>query len=82
MAVFVDLGEDDNESPQDSQPMWNGPIDVVKPVPIPAASLGLPRDGGIDAGNVAWKTHEEAHGLAARENPNQNSMTQALGCYP
>jgi hypothetical protein len=82
MAVFVDLGEDDSESPQDNQPMWNGVVDAVKPVPIPAASLGLPGDGGVGAGNVAWNTQEEAHGIAARENPNQNSMTQALGCYP
>ncbi|KAK3296863.1 uncharacterized protein B0H64DRAFT_372295 [Chaetomium fimeti] len=82
MAVFVDLGEDDSESPQDNQPMWNGVVDAVKPVPIPAASLGLPGDGGVGTGNVAWNTQEEAHGIAARENPNQNSMTQALGCYP
>jgi hypothetical protein len=82
MAVFVDLGEDDNESTQEGQPTWNGPIDALKPVPVSAAGLGLPGDGGIGAGNATWKECEEAHGRAARENPNQNSMTQALGCYP
>lgn len=82
MAVFVDLGEDDNECPQEGQPVWNSPIDALKPVPVSAAGLSLPGDGGIGPGNAMWKEREEAHGLAARENPNQNSMTQALGCYP
>jgi len=82
MAVFVDLGEDDNESPQEGQPMWNGPIDALKPVPVSTAGLSFSSDGGIGTGNATKKEGEEAHGLAPRENPNQNSMTQALGCYP
>jgi len=82
MAVFVDLGEEDGEPPQDGKPQWHG-IDALKPVPASAASLGVPGDGvtGIH-GNALVKQHEEARGLAVEENHNQNSMTQALGCYP
>jgi hypothetical protein len=87
MAVFVDLGDEDNGPREDGQPVWNGPVDPLKPVPVPvpvpaaaAASGSLPPDG-INAGNTG-KQREEAHGLAVRESLNNNSMTQALGCYP
>jgi hypothetical protein len=81
MAVFVDLDEEDNEPPQDGQP-WNGPIDAVKPVPVARASLGLSGSGGASTSNAAGMQREEAHGPAVGESLNQNSMTQALGCYP
>ena len=81
MAVFVDLDEEDHEPPQDGKP-WNGPIDAVKPVPATTASLGLPGDGGTSPSNAAGKQRGEAHGPAVGESLNQNSMTQALGCYP
>jgi hypothetical protein len=82
MAVFVDLGDEDNDPPQDGQPVWTGPVDPVKPVPVPvaAASGSLPADG-IRPGDTG-KQHEAAPGLAVRESLNNNSMTQALGCYP
>jgi hypothetical protein len=83
MAVFVDLGEEDNDPPQDGQPVWHGPVDAVKPVPVTAASSGFPvEDGAGSTSNAAGKQPEEAHGLAVGENLNRNSMTQALGCYP
>lgn len=80
MAVFVDLGDEDNEPPQDGQPVWTGSIDPVKPVPVAAASGSLPA-ADINTSDTG-KRHGEAHGLAVRESLNNNSMTQALGCYP
>ena len=82
MAVFVDLDEEDHEPPQDGKQPWNGPIDAVKPVPLTTASLGLPGSGGTSTSNAEGKQREEAHGPAVGESLNQNSMTQALGCYP
>jgi hypothetical protein len=86
MAIFVDLGDEDNESQQDGQPpLWNGlaDADAVKPAPITATSSGLSGGGGIGhASHAAGNQREEAHGLAVGEGLNQNSMTQALGCYP
>jgi hypothetical protein len=83
MAIFVDLGEEDDESHQEGQQPWSGPIDAVKPVPVAAASIHLPGDSGFGIpGHAADRRHEHAHEPAARQNLNQNSMTQALGCYP
>ncbi|KAK4241415.1 hypothetical protein C8A03DRAFT_30391 [Achaetomium macrosporum] len=79
MAVFVDLGEEENDPQQNGHSLWNGRVDAVKPVPVTAASCSLPGDSSI---NTTDKQREEAHGLAVRENLNRNSMTQALGCYP
>lgn len=79
MAVFVDLGDEELEPPQEGQPLWKGPVDVVKPLPASAASQAGPGPATTDnPGNQP----EEPQGLAVRENPNQNTMTQALGCYP
>ena len=88
MAVFVDLDEEDGEPRQDGQPPWNGPVDAVKPVPVlVAAASSIPLGNGNDGVspgtiNATARQREEAHGLAVRESLNQNSMTQALGCYP
>ena len=79
MARFIEL--DDDEPPQDlpgAKPLWHG------------AGAGA----GAGAGETAPNRHgssgatsngtrrEEAHELPVRENPNRNSMTEALGCYP
>lgn len=85
MAIFVDLGEEENEneSQQNGQQPWHGPVDAVKPVPMTAAGIHLPGDGSFGSpGHAADRQHKEACEPAARENPNRNSMTQALGCYP
>jgi hypothetical protein len=89
MAIFVDLGDEDNEPQQDGQPpLWNGLVDAnaVKPAPVTAATSSLPGDGGNGGighiGHAVGNQREEAHGLAVGEDLNQNSMTQALGCYP
>jgi hypothetical protein len=68
MAVFVDLDEEENEPPQNGPSVWNGLVDPVKPMPAAAVATASAR--------------EEAHEPAATENPNRNSMTRALGCYP
>lgn len=85
MAIFVDLDDEDNEPQQDGQPpLWNGLADAhaVKP-PVTAASSSLPGDGGIGhISHAVGNQHEEVHGLAIEGHLNQNSMTQALGCYP
>ncbi|KAK3359120.1 hypothetical protein B0T25DRAFT_532006 [Lasiosphaeria hispida] len=83
MAVFVDLEDEDIEALQDGKPpRWNVGIDAVK-----AAAVNEVAAGGINAGpaggeGASGKQREEAHELAVRENPNRNSMTKALGCYP
>jgi hypothetical protein len=86
MAIFVDLGDEDNEPQQDGQPpLWNGLVDAnaVKPAPVTAATSSLPGNAGIGhIGHAVGNQREEAHGLAVGEDLNQNSMTQALGCYP
>lgn len=77
MAVFVDLGDEDNESHQNGQPpLWNCPVDALKPVPVTAVSSGLSGNG--NTGNQ----REEARGLAVGRALNRSFMTQALGCYP
>ncbi|KAK4104656.1 hypothetical protein N658DRAFT_418362 [Parathielavia hyrcaniae] len=69
MAVFVDLGE------EDGRPVWHGPVDAVKPMPVTAAASNA-------IGEQKQQRREEAQGRAVAENLNRNSMTQALGCYP
>ncbi|KAK0720787.1 hypothetical protein B0H67DRAFT_577323 [Lasiosphaeris hirsuta] len=81
MAVFVDLEDEDIEAPQDGKPpRWNVGIDAVK-----AAAVNEVAGGGANSGIVgsaSGKQREEAHELVVRKNPNRNSMTKALGCYP
>ncbi|KAK3326355.1 hypothetical protein B0H66DRAFT_550738 [Apodospora peruviana] len=91
MAVFVDLDDEDIDPPQDGQPpRWNGTTkaidDAVKAAAKAAAAIRpnvvngmLPNDVGSGIGSGS---EEAPNGLAVRENPNWNSMTQALGCYP
>ena len=78
MVVFVDL-EDENEPPEQlARGRWTSLQHDSKPdvarrmlglVPIPA-TVGLTSiDSKGDNGEV-------------RENPNKNSLTEALGCYP
>ncbi|EGZ75696.1 hypothetical protein NEUTE2DRAFT_105778 [Neurospora tetrasperma FGSC 2509] len=82
MAVFVDL-EDEDVDPGQVQPSHHG-------LNLPArngAGTGIVTDIGRTkmegVGSVNTEKHrEEAHEPAVRENPNQNSMTLALGCYP
>ncbi|ESA42673.1 hypothetical protein GE21DRAFT_8216 [Neurospora crassa] len=82
MAVFVDL-EDEDVDPGQVQPSHHG-------LNLPArngAGTGIVTDIGRakteGVGSVNTEKHrEEAHEPAVRENPNQNSMTLALGCYP
>lgn len=89
MAVFVDLGEEENDPPKDRLPEWKSRIVAINATAAPAAngggSIGS-SDGDQsqtgDGGNTTGKQREEAHELAVRENPNRNSTTQALGCYP
>jgi len=83
MAVFVDLEEEDVDPPLDVQQTaaWNGGIDAIK-----SRTTAVDRNSGNIVGNGDNKQEvqgeEAAHGPAVRENPNRNSMTQALGCYP
>ncbi len=69
MAVFVDLEDEDVDSPQ---PL----LDVAKVAAVNEATAS------IGNGSTTGKQREEAHELVVRENPNRNSMTRALGCYP
>jgi hypothetical protein len=82
MAVFVDLGEEENDPQQDGRPLWPSRVDAVKPMLVTAAVAGGSLPGADSDINTPDKQREEAHGLAVRENLNRNSMTQALGCYP
>lgn len=82
MAVFVDLGDEDNAPPQDGQPPWTGRVDPEKPVPASAATRDGPGPATANNADMMAKTPPGAHGLAVRDNPNRNSMTLALGCYP
>ena len=82
MAVFVDLSDEENDAQPDGQQPWNGgPADAVKPIPVLVAAAA----SGISTGDgtgTETKQREEAHGLVVKETLNQNSTTQALGCYP
>ncbi|KAL0476194.1 hypothetical protein QR685DRAFT_514726 [Neurospora intermedia] len=82
MAVFVDL-EDEDVDPGQVQPSHHG-------LNLPARNgagtgiftdIGRTKIEGVGSVNIE-KHREEAHEPAVRENPNQNSMTLALGCYP
>ncbi|KAL2268715.1 hypothetical protein VTJ83DRAFT_3561 [Remersonia thermophila] len=98
MAVFVDLGEDESETPQQGVlPLRNGNLGAVATAGIEVlgnGDLGLGLPGRRPAAN---RLHDAANhpnpdadadadaganGPPARENPNQSAMTQALGCYP
>ncbi|KAM7191883.1 hypothetical protein V8F20_009134 [Naviculisporaceae sp. PSN 640] len=89
MAVFVDLEDEDIEPPQNGQPpRWhgsgNGIDDAVKAAAkaaAVAASSSAERHGSKDNG-AHNGSEEESQGPVVRENPNRNSMSQALGCYP
>lgn len=89
MAVFVDLEDEDIEPPQNGQPpRWhgsgNGIDDAVKAAAKAAAvAVSSSADHHGTRGNGAHSgSEEEGQRLVVRENPNRNSMTQALGCYP
>ncbi|KAK3392053.1 hypothetical protein B0T20DRAFT_362544 [Sordaria brevicollis] len=82
MAVFVDL-DDEDVDPGQVQPFHHG----FNPRARNGAGTGTVTDIGRTkmegVGNVNAERHrEEAHESVVRENPNQNSMTLALGCYP
>jgi hypothetical protein len=85
MAFIVDLGEPDSEAQkQGAEPLRNRTMDAA---PVPNIRLigdGLP--GQRPAVNGHNNTHPDAdadtNGHAVRENPNNNAMTRALGCYP
>jgi hypothetical protein len=47
-----------------------------------ASSIPLGNGSGSAVDAAGRQQHEQDQGLAVRENLNQNSMTQALGCYP
>lgn len=77
MAVFVDLDDDDVDPlPQPGlfKPIWNGA----------ATGPGHHRsNAAAPSATEKDKDHrKEAHEFAVRENLNQNSTTEALGCYP
>ncbi|AEO63468.1 256ac23a-9a33-4183-9ee1-fb480e5b72b6 [Thermothielavioides terrestris] len=83
MAVFVDLGDEDNVPSQNGSSLWNGQVDPTKSVQMAGPGGTAPGGGGTNAHtDTADNQPEQAHGLAVRENLNRNSMTQALGCYP
>ncbi|KAL2191947.1 hypothetical protein L209DRAFT_761532 [Thermothelomyces heterothallicus CBS 203.75] len=83
MAVFVNLESEDSGVSRDGKPQWPNPVDAVKQFPASTASSGPPAGSATSsADNAVGKQHEEAHEPAAGEDPNQNSMAQALGCYP
>ena len=74
MARFIEL--DDDETPPDlpgAKPRWHGLGAGEAFTQYGTAISGAPSDG---------TGREEAHELPVRENPNRNSMTEALGCYP
>lgn len=75
MALFVDLDED--EPPQgvaSKHPVWNGEGSRV-------GDGSIKKDHGTSTANGGAR-REEAHEPTPLENPNRNSMTVALGCYP
>ena len=89
MAVFVDLEDEDIEPPQNGQPpRWNAngsDIDDIVKAAAKAAVVAAPSTASSSAHNDGTykDREEEAQGpFAVRENPNRNSMTKALGCYP
>jgi hypothetical protein len=88
MAVFVDLDEEPVE-PHPGQSSWPRDDDL----PVRRASTADPNafDNGSKGscgngdGNDNDATEAEREGadeVPVRENPNWNSMTRALGCFP
>ncbi|KAL2152571.1 hypothetical protein VTH82DRAFT_5755 [Thermothelomyces myriococcoides] len=85
MAVFVNLVSEDDRPSHDRKPQWPSPVDAST-----TAGLGQPAGGAASKADNAvgqqqqqqQQQHERAREPAAEEDPNQNSMTQALGCYP
>lgn len=67
MALFVELDDHDVEQPPAGKPVWRREDQASARATMPVRS---------------WNGRGEAHGRAVWENPNQNSMTEALGCYP
>jgi len=67
MALFVDLDDDDVEPP---------PHDLHGGKPI------WKGDGGMIKESQNPSQQEAEQESAGRENPNRNSVTAALGCYP
>lgn len=89
MAVFVDLGEEETEPQQDGQTIWKSWVVAVSSASAPAPDGSGSPERSPNNHNHSQndrtddsKQREEAHGLAVEENPNRNSTTQALGCYP
>ncbi|KXX76924.1 hypothetical protein MMYC01_208099 [Madurella mycetomatis] len=89
MAVFVDLGGEETEPPQDGQTVWKDWVAALSSACAPAPDgSGSPERSPSNHNHSQndktddSKQREEAHGLAVEENPNRNSTTQALGCYP
>jgi len=68
MAVFVDLEEENIEQQQNGQP----PLDAVKAAAVAEAATS----------SGTGKHREEVHEPNIRDDPNRNSTTRALGCYP
>lgn len=78
MVVFVDLDEDGRDPPhlEGGRLVWSG---------APSQPAGVATDASQppDAGTGQAVGEEmEAHEPPVAEYPNQNSMTEALGCYP
>ena len=86
MAVFVDLEDEDIEAPQNGQPpRWtaNGSdMDDMVKAAAKAAVVAAPSTSEPNNGTYKHREEEAQGPPAVRENPNRNSMTKALGCYP
>ncbi len=72
MALLVDLSDDDAEPPQDivqgGKPVWHGDG---------RRTTTTTKEG---AGDMELESRESA--VDGDYNPNRNSMTAALSCYP
>lgn len=66
MALFVDLDDEVEPPQQGGKPVWNGRVD---------AEEEEEQDDACDR-----EAHESE--VMYVPNPNRNSMTEALGCYP
>lgn len=82
MAVFVELAEGDDNPPQDAPPTWRNRINHLRTVPSEEGSEDATGNGVANGAADTDRQRGEPQELAVRENPNQNRMTQALGCYP
>lgn len=82
MAVFVDL-DDEDVDPGQVQPFHHGFNQLARNSAGTVTVTDIGRNKMEGVGSVNTERHrEEAHEPVVRENPNQNSMTLALGCYP